>query len=120
MNRAYLIVGLIVVSSLLAPSMVCLIPGASLTSAEAECCRQMGSNCGDIQMPHSCCKISSPNGELRLIAQAKPQTLVTETAVIGNLFRTRHELQESRNENRFDSAALQPSPHLNSIAILRI
>jgi hypothetical protein len=120
MNRTHFIIGLIVVSSLLAPSMLCLIPGAMLTAAEAECCRQMGSNCGDIQMPHSCCKISSPNGELRLIAQAKSQPLVTETVVLGTLFPTGHELQESRNENRFDSVALQPSPHLNSIAILRI
>src|SRR5437868_1530929 len=54
MNRTQFIIGLIIVSALLAPSMFCLIPGATLTPAEAECCRQMGSSCGDVQMGHSC------------------------------------------------------------------
>src|SRR6185436_11461286 len=113
MSRTYLVIGMIVVSSLLAPSMVCLVPGASLTPAEAECCREMGSDCGDIQMAHSCCKVSFPDGELRLIARAKPQPIIAEIAVISDLFEMRHPLLGLRSDNQLDSIPLQPSPHLN-------
>src|SRR6266853_1190074 len=101
MNRTHLIVGLIVLSSLLAPTMLCLIPGATMTPAEAECCRQMASNCGDVQMPHACCKIISPTGESSLIAQARALPPVTEKVAIDSLFGNRPELQGSRNGYAF-------------------
>src|SRR5712671_3067416 len=120
MNRTQLIVGLIVLSSLMAPTMLCLIPGATMTPAEAECCRQMASNCGDAQMPHACCKIISPTGESSLIAQARSLPPVTETAVIDTLFGNRLELQRAGYGYDFDRVTLQFSPHLQSIDVLRI
>ena len=56
MNRTHLIVALIVLSALVAPAMACLIPGTTLTPAEAECCRQMAADCGNVPMPAlGCC-----------------------------------------------------------------
>jgi len=120
MNRTHLIIGLIVVSTLLAPTMLCLMPGAALTPAEAECCRQMASNCGDIQMPHACCKITSPSGESNLIAHARSLSPVTEAAAIDNLIGIRALPQRSLDGNGFDTIPPQHSPHLHSIDILRI
>jgi len=120
MNRTHLIFGLIVVSSLVAPSMLCLLPGATMTFSEAECCRHMGPDCGDFLMPsHACCKVSNSSGELSLIAQAKRQMPITESAVTFSLPGIRPELQKSRNGNTFDRIPPLLLP-LHSADILRI
>ena len=120
MNRMNFIFGLIVVSSLLAPSMVCLMPGAAMTFSEAECCRHMGPDCGDFLIPsHSCCKVTSPSGELSLIRQAKRHVPDTESAVTASLTDIRLENQRPRIGKAFDKI-----PHLllplDSSDILRI
>src|SRR5712671_4302686 len=103
MNRVNLIFGLIVVLSLLAPSMFCLMPGAAMTFSEAECCRHMGPDCGDFLMPaHSCCKVTSPSGELTVIRQAKRHVPDTESAVTDSLPVIRLETQGPRIGNTFD------------------
>src|SRR4051812_13005385 len=102
MNRTHIMIGLIVVSSLLAPSMLCLMPGATMTFSEAECCRHMGPDCGDFLMPaHACCKVSHSSGELILIAQAKRHMPTIESAVIDSLPGIHPELQRSRDRNSF-------------------
>lgn len=48
-----------------APTMACLLPWATLTSAEHECCKQMAGQCGKAGMPssHSCCqRLAGPDG----------------------------------------------------------
>jgi hypothetical protein len=45
------------------PAMACVLPGATMTPAERECCHQMAEQCGSSMMPasHSCCKAQGPN-----------------------------------------------------------
>jgi hypothetical protein len=120
MHRAQFIIGLIIASALLAPSMFCLIPGAVLTPAEAECCRQMSSTCGDIQMDHSCCKPSKPSGEFGLIAHSKYQPPNIQSAIIENLLGFRPEVQVSHDGTALKQLALEHPPSDKSIDILRI
>lgn len=46
----------LVISAL--PTMACLLPTATLTAAEQECCKRMAHDCGNSGMPasHSCCQ----------------------------------------------------------------
>lgn len=52
--------GIVVLTVLLAaaPSMACLLPMVTLTTAERECCKHMSEQCGSAGMPnsHSCCQ----------------------------------------------------------------
>jgi len=43
------------------PVMACLIPAASMTAAERECCKRMAGECGRVGMPHShpCCQTTT-------------------------------------------------------------
>lgn len=47
---------------LIAPAMVCMIPGMPMSSAERACCKQMATECGNTGMPasHRCCHKSLP------------------------------------------------------------
>jgi hypothetical protein len=120
MNRVNLIFGLIVVLSLLAPSMFCLMPGASMTFSEAECCRHMGPDCGDFLMPaHSCCKVTSPSGEQSLVRQAKRHIPDNDSAVNDSRIVIRLETPRSRIWNTFDRIPPLLLP-LHSADILRI
>jgi hypothetical protein len=49
---------LVLVLSLLGPSMVCALPFSQLTASERECCKHMQGECGGMKMPasHSCCQ----------------------------------------------------------------
>jgi hypothetical protein len=46
---------------LVTPIMACLIPAASMTAAERDCCKRMAQECGKAGMPqsHSCCLTTS-------------------------------------------------------------
>src|SRR6202048_1643597 len=43
------------------PVAACVLPGASMTSAERECCKKMAAQCGDMGMAksHPCCKVTA-------------------------------------------------------------
>lgn len=46
------------------PTMACLLPWATFTPSERECCKQMAGQCGRMGMPnsHSCCQeLASPD-----------------------------------------------------------
>ena len=44
------------------PAVACVLPGATMTPAERECCHHMAEQCGSSMMPasHSCCKAQGP------------------------------------------------------------
>ena len=44
------------------PAVACVLPGATMTPAERECCHHMAEQCGSTRMPasHSCCKAQGP------------------------------------------------------------
>lgn len=46
----------------IAPAMGCVLPGATMTPAERECCHHMAEQCGSSRMPasHSCCHAQRP------------------------------------------------------------
>ena len=120
MNRVTLTFGLIIILSMLAPSMFCLMPGAAMTFSEAECCRHMGPDCGDFLMPaHSCCKVTSPSGELSLVRQANQHIPDNESVVVDSLTMIRLETPRSRIGNTFDRIPPLSLP-LHSADILRI
>lgn len=69
------------------PAMACLVPGAEMTEAERDCCKQMAQQCGSMNMPssHSCCEkeVSRPNSMLgatfaQLVAPALSDAVVSE------------------------------------------
>src|SRR5947208_445627 len=47
------------------PAIACVLPGATLTPAERECCHHMAEQCGQAVMPasHSCCKTRSDHSD---------------------------------------------------------
>ena len=53
----------LVLASCLSPAMACMIPDAPMTPEERACCRMMGNQCGEMEMPASrgCCQKTSPN-----------------------------------------------------------
>src|ERR1035438_3597160 len=54
------------------PAMACVLPGATMTPAERECCHHMAEQCGSSVMPasHSCCKAQGPTNTVLPQAQA--------------------------------------------------
>ena len=54
------------------PAMACVLPGATMTPAERECCHHMAEQCGSSMMPasHSCCKAQGPTNTVLPQAQA--------------------------------------------------
>jgi len=46
----------LVLSVFASPLMACLLPDATLTAEERECCRKMAGECGKMPSSHSCCK----------------------------------------------------------------
>jgi hypothetical protein len=54
------------------PAMACVLPGATMTPAERECCHHMAEQCGSTMMPasHSCCKAQGPTNTVLPQAQA--------------------------------------------------
>jgi hypothetical protein len=54
------------------PAMACVLPGATMTPAERECCHHMAEQCGSSMMPasHSCCKAQGPTNTVLPKAQA--------------------------------------------------
>lgn len=70
-----------------APTMACLLPNATLTQAERDCCKHMAEQCGDARMPssHSCCqRVSAPDVSNFVVRQA--QHMFADLAVIGTAF----------------------------------
>jgi hypothetical protein len=47
------------------PAIACVLPGATLTPAERECCHDMAEQCGQASMPasHSCCQTKSHHSD---------------------------------------------------------
>jgi hypothetical protein len=75
------------------PAMACVLPGATMTPAERECCHHMAEQCGSSMMPasHSCCKAQGPTNNILLQAQSagpvRPLTiaLMPRVAPLGTL-----------------------------------
>lgn len=60
--------GLLLALSVFAlPLMACLLPDASLTTEERECCRKMAGECGKMPSSHSCCKTTVRDADPYLI-----------------------------------------------------
>jgi hypothetical protein len=53
----------VLLASCLSPAMACMLPDAPLTTEERACCRMMGNQCGQMEMPasHGCCHKTPPN-----------------------------------------------------------
>lgn len=66
--------------------MVCLVPTATLTAAERECCKHMAGQCGkpDMAGSHSCCERSASPEDLNFV-KAKPSQVVPDFGTIAFL-----------------------------------
>jgi hypothetical protein len=58
MCRLHVLV-ILVVLSLVAPVMLCIVPGTAMTNTEADCCRHMSAACDSPSMAE-CCSITVP------------------------------------------------------------
>jgi hypothetical protein len=60
--RQFGVLALLLVTCL-APAMACMVPDALMNAQERDCCRTMGSQCGQTEMPasHGCCQKSPAN-----------------------------------------------------------
>lgn len=66
------------------PTMACVLPGATMTPAEHECCHRMAEQCGSSMMPasHSCCKAQAPTNTVLPQAQTAGPVRPLTVAVI--------------------------------------
>jgi hypothetical protein len=57
------------------PVAVCVLPGATMTSAERECCKKMAEQCGDMGMAktHPCCKVTATPADFHALKTASSQ-----------------------------------------------
>src|ERR1700747_3012607 len=66
------------------PAVACVLPGATMTPVERECCHHMAEQCGSSMMPasHSCCKAQGPTNTVLPQAQAAGPVRPLTIAVI--------------------------------------
>ena len=117
-----LVVLSLAVSLWAAPLMACMLPDALLTAEERECCKDMGDQCGQMEMPssHSCCKPTVREGDSYIISSrftaSHPQLLaVPQIACADILLPT--------NLSRSNSLVQVGSPPVSppeTISILRV
>jgi hypothetical protein len=57
------------------PLAACVLPGAEMTPAERECCKNMAEQCGDMGMAnsHPCCKPTGSPTDLRALKASSSQ-----------------------------------------------
>jgi hypothetical protein len=62
--RAAVLLGIVLIW-VASPAIACVLPGATLTPAERECCHHMAAQCGQVAMPasHSCCQTRSHHSD---------------------------------------------------------
>lgn len=48
--------GILLILSLLAPSMACGMASAPMNAAEQECCKKMAGSCDSVTVQHTCCR----------------------------------------------------------------
>lgn len=60
--RQFAVLALVLLTCV-APTMACMAPDAQLNAQERACCRRMGNQCNQMEMPASvgCCQKTSPN-----------------------------------------------------------
>ena len=108
---------------LIAPAMVCAIPGAHLSSAERACCSKMKTQCGKMEMPasHGCChKDISFSGYLNAIP-ASPSHIATSHVFTSSLLPIPQlsATESGRNPVPHRETTLPQSPPA-AISVLRI
>ena len=81
--RAAVLLG-IVLMWVASPAIACVLPGATLTPAERECCHHMAEQCGQTAMPasHSCCQTWSHHSDALPQATASVPTRHLTLAVV--------------------------------------
>jgi hypothetical protein len=74
----------IVLMSLATPAIACVVPGATLTATERECCHHMAEQCGQAAMPanHSCCQTGNHHSDALPQATASVPTRHVTIAVV--------------------------------------
>src|SRR5438067_3224714 len=74
-GRAALLLS-IVLMWVASPAIACVLPGATLTPVERECCHHMAEQCGQASMPasHSCCQTKSHHSDALPQANASVPT----------------------------------------------
>jgi hypothetical protein len=69
--------GVLILAMLLAalPVAACVLPGASMTSPERECCKKMAGQCGDTGMAktHPCCKVTATPADFHALKTPSSQ-----------------------------------------------
>jgi hypothetical protein len=57
------------------PVAACVLPGATMTSAERECCKKMAGQCGDmgVAKSHPCCKVTATPADFHALKTASSQ-----------------------------------------------
>jgi hypothetical protein len=104
------------------PLMACMLPDASLTVAERECCKDMAGQCDQMHMPtsHSCCQLtvrqSDPYVFCSRFTQEHVQTFAASLVSCRDLFL-------AAAASRIDSSAQTHSPPVSppeTVSILRI
>jgi len=121
-NRTIPIFSVFLIASLLLPTMACMFPGAQLSLEEAECCKNMASNCGDMVMPdHACCQTTASKA---IVNQIGPEIGKRVSLVISSAIYSFDEalptIRSNSNPFPIDRGAHPPLIPLRTIDILRI
>lgn len=69
------------------PVAACVLPGATMTTVEKDCCKKMAEQCGHAGMArsHSCCRISSAPSNLQALKTSATQVADLSFAVSHSL-----------------------------------
>lgn len=101
------------------PAMACVLPGATMTPAERECCHHMAEQCGSSMMPasHSCCKAQGPtNNVLPQALAAGPVRPLTIAVIPPVASLAALPARTVRSHLSFlDAPPPEPSPGCNSV-----
>jgi hypothetical protein len=112
---------ILLVLSLLAPTMACAMPSAQMDAAEQACCKQMGGGCGSMRMQHSCCRSTFDKGTSQLQQAVEPwsHSGFTTTSIPVPVHSFRMVQTESRDSFASGSSP-PPEAHPGAIQILRV
>jgi hypothetical protein len=112
----------VLLASLLLPVMTCMVPGARMSAQERACCRTMGTQCGQTEMPssHSCCQGDLPGLHNKAL-EARAGAVGPLTSAV--VYLTAFELANPAASSNARAGYMEP-PHLgsplSSVSILRI
>ena len=104
------------------PLMACMLPDATLTVEERECCLTMANDCGDMEMPasHSCCTVTVREASPYLV---KARFAASHSQPAGSILDVAKSIPSLESFSPVEKSIMAHSPPVSppqSLSVLRI